>query len=603
MIRQIKHIRFLLKYPVYKIFKNRNKYLSNQNFLIIASVFVAIISSLAAILLKWAIHFIESLLINTSTLELRLQNMLFPIAGIVLSLVFIRYVFRLKVFEKGLSSIIYKINYNRSNIEKHHTYAHLVSSAFTVSLGGSVGVEAPIAITGSAIGSNMAKRLFVSQNEKTLLLACGAAAGISAIFNSPIAAVIFAFEVLLNRVSVPAFIPLLIASATAAVISNLFYSGQLILFVPVTWQMTSIPFYVLLAVICGLLSAYTIRVVYSIETRFNNKNQRFGRAIVQGSIVGALILFSPLLYGEGYFVINQILAGKFDGFMQSIALQSSFGYDTVFLFFVLATLLLKPVAAAFTVSAGGNGGIFAPSLFIGALMGLFFSRSINLTGLASLNELNFVVAGMAGVLSGVLSAPLTAIFMIAEVAGGYTLFVPLMIVSAGSYFITRLIEPDSIYTKKLANQGLLNESPDATILKEFTIRAILETDFKTFYADDSLRHITQTITETKRTVFPVLKRNGNLIGILTLGDLKQVLFKPELYDRVKVKDLFLPNMLSVDIEYTLDKLLIFFEEHPDLYYVPVQKGEKYAGFVSRSAFLNKYKSLMHDWVQQQAAEN
>ncbi len=502
-----------------------------------------------------------------------------------------------------MSSIIDKINNKKSNIEGHHSYAHLISSAFTVSLGGSVGVEAPIAITGSAIGSNIAKRLFVSQSEKTLLLACGAAAGISAIFNSPIAAVIFAFEVLLNRVSVPAFIPLLIASATAAVISNLFYSGQLILFSPLPWQMGSIPFYVLLALVCGLISAYTIKVVYGIELRFTNKDQKFGRAIAQGSIVGLLILFSPLLYGEGYFVINQILAGKFDYYMHSIALQSNFGYHTVFLFFVLATLLLKPIAAAFTVSAGGNGGIFAPSLFIGALLGLFFSRIINISGLATVNELNFVVAGMAGVLSGVLSAPLTAIFMIAEVSGGYTLFVPLMIVSAGSYFITRLIEPDSIYTKKLAANKLSGINTDEELLKDFTLRAILECDFPTFFPDDSLRHITKTITETKRNVFPVIKRNGELAGILTLGDLKSVLFKPELYDRLKVRDLHQTNIVSVELESSLDTLIGFFEENPDMYYVPVQKDEKYVGFVSRSTFLNKYKSLMQDWVYKQAKES
>ena len=397
---------------------------------------VAIVVSFAAICLKWFIHFIESLLLNTSLLELSFANLFLPLVGILLSLLFVKYALRNKNFEKGLAAVIYKVNYKKGKIELFHSYAHLITSAFTVSLGGSVGVEAPIAATGSAIGSNLASRFFLSENDRNLLLACGASAGISAIFNCPIGAVIFALEVILRRVAVPAFVPLLIASATASVISNMFYTSQIISFTAQAWQIEAIPYYVVLAIICALFSVYTIRVIYGLETRFNNVKLKYNKAIIQGLIVGALILVSPLLYGEGYFVINQILNKEFDAYMRGIALQSNFGYDTIFLTFVLGTLLLKPIATALTVSAGGNGGIFAPSLFIGALCGLLFSRGMNLLGWTSINELNFVVAGMAGVLSGVLSAPLTGIFMIAEVAGGYTLLVPLMIVSAGSFFIT-----------------------------------------------------------------------------------------------------------------------------------------------------------------------
>lgn len=560
---------------------------------------VAVVVSLAAVALKWAIHSIENFLINTSVFELKFQYLVYPILGIVLSLVFIRYVFRLKVFEKGLTSIIYRINYKKGKIDPYHTYAHLVSSAFTVGLGGSVGVEAPIAITGSAIGSNLAKHLFLNDSDRNLLLACGAAAGISAIFNCPLGGVIFALEVLLRRVSIPAFIPLLIASATAAVISHIFSQGQLILFTAKPWVLSAIPYYSIFAVFCGLLSVYTIRVIYGLESRFNNKHQKFLIAIAQGLLVGGLILFSPLLYGEGYFVINQILNGTFDTYMQSIAYQSSFGYNMVFLSFVLVTLLLKPVAAAFTISAGGNGGIFAPALFIGALFGLFFSRLINLSGFFELNELNFVVTGMAGILSGVVSAPLTAIFMIAEVAGGYTLFVPLMIVSAGSFFITRLIEPNSIYTKKLVLDGYLKESPEFEILKNFSVRAVMETDFPALLPDDSLRRVTEVVSNTRRNVFPVVKRNGNFVGIVTMGQLKSTIFKPDLYDKVKVRELMLDEVICIDINESLETLMEQFESYPEIFYIPVLEEEKYLGFVSKSTFLNKYKELMKDWAEKQ----
>jgi chloride channel protein, CIC family len=600
MSQQIKYIRFLLKYPVYKFFKERNRYISNQNFLIIASILVAVVVSLAAIVLKWAIHTIESFLVNTSFLELRYQIVLYPVIGIVLSLSFIRYVFGLKKFDKGLASIIYKINYKKGNIETYHTYAHMVSSAFTVSLGGSVGVEAPIAITGSAIGSNLGKRLFLNDGDRNLLLACGASAGISAIFNCPIGAVIFALEVLLRRVSVPAFVPLLIASATASVMSNIFYKGQLIVYNAGNWEIGAIPYYSLFAFLCGLISVYTIRMIYGIENRFHNKDQKFPKAVVQGFVVGGLILFSPLLYGEGYFVINQMLNGTFDKYMEGIAYQSTFGYNVVFLVFILATLLLKPIAAAFTVSSGGNGGIFAPSLFIGAMFGLFFSRILNLTGLVELNELNFIVTGMAGILSGVVSAPLTGIFMIAEVAGGYTLFVPLMIVSAGSFFVTRIFEPNSIYTKKLAHDGYLNPTPEVEVLKLFSVRALMESDFPSFLPDDSLRKVTEVVSSTRRNVFPVVKRNGHLLGVITMGSVKPYLFRQDSYDKIKASELMLTDIITADINDTLEQMMQQFDAYPEIFYIPVLQNRKFVGFVSKSNLLNKYKSLMNDWVQEQA---
>ncbi len=597
---KVKHIRFLLKYPAYKFFKNRSKYISNQNFLIIASVLIAIVSSIAAIILKGLIHYIEGISFNAKFIELQYKNVFFPAIGILLSLLFIKYILRIPALEKGLASIIYKVNYKHGDIEGHHTYVHLITSALTVGFGGSVGVEAPIAITGAAIGSNVSKRLFVSQQEKNLLLACGASAGISAIFNCPIAAVIFSLEVILSRVSVASFIPLLIASATAALINGIFYKGSLIHFQANGWIVSAIPFYVVLGILSGLVSAYTILSIHAIENRFGNVKQKINKAIFQGGIVGLLIFVFPLLYGEGYAVINTILSGGIDTYMEKIAFQSSFSYNFLFIGFLFFTLLFKPIAAAFTVSSGGNGGVFAPSLFSGAIIGLLFSRIINLSGFAELNELNFVVCGMAGVLSGVLSAPLTGIFMIAEVSGGYGMFVPLMIVSAVSFFVTRFIEPNSIYTKRLAALGLLgHQNKEKEILSKFSIRSILETDFKSYYPDQSLREITEGLQESKRNVYPIITRNKRLVGILTLEDLKQVIFKPELYDKIKAKDLMQQVPAEADLDYSLDEVMKIFDGNESLWNLPVTHKGRYAGFVSKSSFLNKYKTLMQEQVNQE----
>jgi CIC family chloride channel protein len=566
-------------------------------------VLIAIVSSVAAIILKGLVHYIESISFNAQFIELQYKNVFFPAIGILLSLFFIKYILRLPVLEKGLASIIYKVNYKHADVEGHHTFAHLITSALTVGFGGSVGVEAPIAITGSAIGSNVAKRLFVSQQEKNLLLACGASAGISAIFNCPIAAVIFSLEVILSRASVASFIPLLIASATAALINGIFYKGSLIHFQANGWVVGAIPYYAVLGILCGLISAYTIISIHAIENRFGNIKQKINKALFQGALVGLLIFIFPLLYGEGYAVINTILSGGIDTYMEKIAFQSSFSYNFLFISFLFLTLLLKPIAAGFTVSSGGNGGVFAPSLFNGAITGLLLSRIINLSGLSELNELNFVICGMAGVLSGVLSAPLTGIFMIAEVSGGYGMFIPLMIVSALSFFVTRFIEPNSIYTKRLASLGLLiQQNKEQEILSKFSIGSILETDFKSYYPDQSLREITEGLSDSKRNVFPIVTRNKRLVGILTLEDLKQVLFKPELYDKLKAKDLMQQVPAEANLDYSLEDVMKIFDGNQSLWNLPVTHHNRYAGFVSKSTFLNKYKNLMQEHVNNSKEE-
>jgi len=588
------------KYSLYRILKQRNKYISDKNFLIVASIIIGLVSSAAAIMLKVFVHFLEDVLINIENYEYSFLNLFYPLIGISLSVIFIKYALNNIRYEKGLGSIIHSIAQRQSSLKKHKTFSHLITSALTVGFGGSVGLEAPIAVTGSAIGSNIARQLFLSKKEKTLLLASGAAAGISAIFNSPLAGVIFAFEVILQQVSVPAFIPLLIASATASVVLNIFYQGQLITYIPTAWDFHAIPEYLILALTCGLLSAYTIRVTHKIESRFANKDNNIFKAASGGLLLGIFIFFIPMLYGEGYSLINIILSGRFDSIIAHNPFSPDYG-TTAMLFIVLASaILLKPFAAAITISAGGNGGIFAPSMFMGALNGLLVARIINLSGFTNLNELNFVVVSMAGMLSGVLSAPLSAIFLIAEVTGGYSLFVPLMIVSAMSFFIARYFEPNSIYTKRLVEQGLLETDTEKKLLQNFSVVSVLEDDFMVLHPHETLGAFTKCVVESKRNVFPVCMPDGSFVGTVLLDNAKEILFKHELYEKIRVSDLMTISNDFLDKEDSLEMAMEKFELKQDLWNLPVLDGEKYCGFVSKTGVLNKIRDALREEEKQRS---
>jgi chloride channel protein, CIC family len=334
---------------------------------------------------------------------------------------------------RGLGPIIENITRRGSRIEQHKTWSHLATSAVTAGFGGSAGLEAPIVVTGSAIGSNIGLLAHLNYRERTLLLGCGAAAGISAVFNCPIAGVIFAFEVLLEGFTVPAFIPLLLSSATAAVVSRFFYSDRLFYLITDDWAVSQLPFYTLLGFLCGLVSVYMTRTTLKIEARLGGWKSLYGKAIVGGLSLGALIFLLPPLYGEGYTAIQNLLNGNYSFLMRDLLEGLPLEW-TLLAGFAALIVIFKVIAAALTIASGGNGGIFAPSLFTGSMLGFSFSYSVNQTGIIQLPVTSFVATAMAGILSGVVHAPLTGIFLIAEITGGYNLFVPLMIVSASSFF-------------------------------------------------------------------------------------------------------------------------------------------------------------------------
>ncbi len=588
-----RRIRINIKLLFNQFVKHRQEYINDRNFLIVASLIVGILSGLAAVSLKTIVHIIQHFL--ESGFDVKYENylyFLYPLIGIMLSILYVRTFHKRVIFDKGLSSIIFAISKRSSNIVWHKTYSHVITSALTIGFGGSAGLEAPIAVTGSAIGSNTAKALLLSKQEKTLLLASGAAAGIAAIFNSPLAGVIFAFEVLLSAVTVPAFIPLLIASASGAVVSKFFYHEQLFFLTTEGWRITAIPFYLVLGVFCGLMSVYMMRNTLWMESLFNKRRNPYFKGIFGGVVIGAMIFFFPPLYGEGYNSVNQLLSGNSAALLNRSLFFQYNNNELFVLAFTLVIILIKVFASSITVGSGGNGGIFGPSLFTGALCGFFFSRLINFLGIAHLNEQNFIAVAMCGLISGVLHAPLTGIFLIAEISGGYALFVPLMLVSATSYFVAKYFEPNSIYTKTLIERGLINKDKDVDVLSEMSIESIIENNFSIINVNDTLRNLVGVIAVSKRNIFAVVDDELKLEGIIIMDDVREVMFNANLYDQTLIKELMNIPPFIANVNDKMDVLMKKFEEYAVWSIPVVDEEERYVGFISKSGVLDKYREKL-----------
>ncbi|MBO9154814.1 chloride channel protein [Chitinophaga sp. GCM10012297] len=447
-----KYYRLLIRFGNY-----RTRFTSHRNFLIILSFVVGVVAALAAVLLKLTVQFFEHRVeAMNNFMSSNWLSAVLPLIGTGLSLLLLTRFFRNRL-NRGVGFIIHNIVSNKGRIEKRHTYGHIITSAITVAFGGSVGLEAPIVATGAAIGSNTGHDLRLSPKDTVLLLACGTASGLAAVFNSPFAGIIFVLEIFLLDFSIPFFIPLLISTATATVVSQVLYPGKFIFTASESWSIEAIPFYILLGICCGMISVYITRSVDFIEGYFEKKRMNWKTWLVAGIPLCLLIFLLPGLYGEGYSVITSLLEGRYTSVTAHSFLQ---GYSAQAWAIVLMTVLMlvfKVICSCLTISAGGNGGIFAPSMITGGLTGFLFAYLVNLSGFYQLNTPNFIIAAMAGVVAGVMHAPLTAIFLLAEISGGYKLFIPLMIVSAISYFITRKYEKHSVYHKSLVERKILTD--------------------------------------------------------------------------------------------------------------------------------------------------
>lgn len=573
----------------------RRTKISNRNFLIICALVVGIIAGLAASVLKSLTHYIEHFLQTEFQWKYKyFLYFLFPMIGIFLSVLYVRKFIRKGKFETGLTPILYGISRKSSNIESHNIYSQIITSAITVGFGGSVGLESPIVSSGSAIGSTLGRILGLSYREITMLLACGAAAGIAGAFNSPIAGMVFAIEILLPEFTIPAFIPLLLASATAAVVARLFYTEQLFYLLTEGWETNALLWYVVLAVLIGLFSIYFARANFAIKHFFADIQHPYKKVVVGGLMLGGMVFLFPALYGEGYITIKELLSGNYSS-MLSNSIFSDYSHVPLFIIlFSVLTVFTKSVATLVTLSAGGNGGTFAPSLVMGGLMGFTLAYSINTLGFAQVSVPNFIVAGMAAALSGIMHAPLTGIFLIAEITGGYQLMVPLMITSAISYFINRSKFKYSIYTKPLAESGALLslEDKDTTVLNMMKLRYLIEKkDYLILDCNDLISGRMNDILQSKRNIFPVVDEKQQFKGLIYVEDVLRAVNNPE-SAQLTANDLMAPApkvlLLTDSMQVVLEKM-----EQENVWLLPALNEQgQFLGFVSKTAIFNKYRAML-----------
>ncbi|WP_160069221.1 chloride channel protein [Sphingobacterium bovisgrunnientis] len=575
--------------------KWRMQRVSNRNFIIILAFLVGIVGGIAASLLKAMTHSIASFLQDDIDWQYKYSlYLIFPLIGILLSVIYLRKFLRGKKFEHGITPIIYAISRKSSRIETHNVYSQIITSALTVGFGGSSGLEAPIAHSGAAIGSNIGRFFGLSYKEVTMLLACGASAGISGAFNSPLAGMIFSIEILLTEFSIPVLIPLLIASALAAVVSKILYDEPLFYTTVTDWDVNALLFYLLLAVIVGIYTIYFSKLSQAVKKWAGSIANPYMKVWVSGVSLGVLIFIFPALYGEGYLTIQQILNGHFDAIVKNSLFSDFRNIGWVIVCYTTLTLFAKSLAALITVNSGGNGGVFGPSLVMGGLLGFAFAYGINLTGIIELNVPNFVMAGMAGALSGIMHAPLTGIFLIAEVTGSYSLMVPLMIVASISYLINRNGMKHSIYTKVLADSGDLisYEDKDRTVLSMMKLRYVIETNFVKLFPDETPEVRKSDIIHSKRNIFPIVEPNGKFLGIIYSERLFSILLgEEEGVNRNFAALAQKPNDIvreDENMDIVMKKM-----NREDVWILPViDKNGNYLGFISKSAVFNKYRALL-----------
>ncbi|MGN0002950.1 MAG: chloride channel protein [Sphingobacterium composti] len=575
--------------------KWRMQRVSNRNFIIILAFLVGIVGGVAASLLKGMTHSIASFLQDDIDWQYKYSlYLIFPLIGILLSVLYLRKFLRGKKFEHGITPIIYAISRKSSRIEPHNVYSQIITSALTVGFGGSSGLEAPIAHSGAAIGSNIGRFFGLSYKEVTMLLACGASAGISGAFNSPLAGMIFSIEILLTEFSIPVLIPLLIASALAAVVSKILYDEPLFYTSVTDWDVNALLFYILLATIVGIYTIYFSKLSHVIKTWFSQINNPYMRVWVSGVSLGVLIFIFPALYGEGYLTIQQILDGHFNAIVKNSLFSDFRDIGWVIVCYTTLTLFAKSLAALVTVNSGGNGGVFGPSLVMGGLLGFAFAYGINLTGIIELNVPNFVMAGMAGALSGIMHAPLTGVFLIAEVTGSYVLMVPLMIVTSISYLINRNGMKHSIYTKGLAESGDLisYEDKDRSVLSMMKLRYIIETNFVVLRPDENPNLRKTDIIHSKRNIFPIVESDGKFLGIIYSERLFSILLGEEEGSNRNFATLAQKPNDIIRVDENMDGVMKKMNRE-DVWILPViDKNGNYLGFISKSAVFNKYRALL-----------
>ena len=575
-------------------------YISDKVFTNLLALVIGLLAAVAAYVLHWIIKEIQVLL--TTGFDYTSFNwlyLIYPVIGIYLTSLFVRYVVKDNI-SHGITRILYAISSKRSRLKGHNCWSSVIASAITIGFGGSVGAEAPIVLTGSAIGSNIGQKFNLDSKQLMLLMGCGAAAAIAGIFKAPIAGLVFTLEVLMIDLTMASLLPILIASVTATVFAYLFLGSNALFHFTLDseWLVERVPASILLGVFCGLVSLYFIRMMTACENVFAKlKDKPYAKLILGGTILSLLIFLFPALYGEGYNSINILLNGKTEADWNTILNNSLFyGHGEWLLVYLGLVLLTKVFATSATNGGGGCGGTFAPSLFIGAFSGFLFARVWNIHQIGVyIPEKNFTLLGMAGVMAGVMHAPLTGIFLIAEITGGYGLFIPLMIVSVCAYLVIIIFEPHSIYGMRLAREGkLITHHTDRAVLTLMSLDSVIDKNYTSVPQDMTLGQLTHAISRSNSNILPVLTEGGDLLGEVNVNNIRHLMFRTELYNHFTVAQLMTPPPVTLGMNDPMEDVMQRFEEtHVNM--LPVVDMENHLiGYISRTRMYAQYRQMVAD---------
>lgn len=578
-----------------------HRHVPQRQLILIVAFLIGLCASFAGLVLHWLIEQIQHVLTSRFTTEsYNLLYLVFPVVGIFFTSLFIKYVVKDDI-SHGITRVLYAISSKQSRLKGHNCWSSVLASAITIGFGGSVGAEAPIVLTGSAIGSNLGRFFYMDKKTLMLLVGCGASAAIGGIFKAPIAGMVFTLEVLMVDLSMASIMPILISCVTATCFTYIFRGGESMFSFALdsAWSVDRIPASVLLGLFCGVISLYFIRLMASCEGIFGElKKYRYTRLLLGGIILSSLIFFFPVLYGEGYSAINVLLSGRTEADWNVIMNNSLFyGHGNLLMIYVALTVLTKVFATSATNGSGGCGGTFAPSLFIGAFGGFFFSRfwNTNQIGLY-LPEKNFTLLGMAGVIAGVMHAPLTGIFLIAEITGGYQLFMPLIIVSLVSVMFISIFEPHSIYAIRLAHQGkLITHHTDRSVLTLMNLNSLIIKDFVKVYPDMTLGDLVKEISKSDTSFMPVTDHSGVLLGEIDITKIRHLMFRTELYQRFTVGKIMTSLTISVREDDPMEEIMAKFD-NSSLNFIPVVTLDNIMiGYISRTTVYSMYRKIVSDY--------
>ena len=584
-----------------KVIRWRDEHVSDKQMTIVLAFFIGFFASVAAFILHWIIREIQILLTEGFTItSYNWLYLVFPVIGIYLTSLFVRYIVKDNI-SHGITRILYAISSKRSRLRGHNCWSSVIASAITIGFGGSVGAEAPIVLTGSAIGSNLGQLFKMDNRQLMLLVGCGASAAIAGIFKAPIAGLVFTLEVLMVDLSMASLLPILTSSVTATCFTYIFVgSDALFTFhLDSEWLIERIPATILLGLFCGFISLYFIRTMNACEGVFAKlKDNRYGKLALGGIVLSLLIFFFPSLYGEGYQAINILLNGKTEADWNTIMNNSLFyGNSRLLLVYITLVLLTKVFATSATNGGGGCGGTFAPSLFIGAFSGFLFARVWNLHQVGVyIPEKNFALLGMAGVMAGVMHAPLTGIFLIAEITGGYQLFIPLIIVSVCAVITISIFEPHSIYAMRLARDGkLITHHTDHSVLTLMNLESVIEKEYIAINPDMPLGRLVHVISQSHTNFIPVVDDGGKLLGEIDITKIRHIIFRTELYQKFNVSQIMTPVTATLNVNDPVGDVMKTFEKTGS-YYLPVTDvNEHLTGFISRTRIYSLYRKMVHDY--------